>query len=75
CHAWAGGRFGPGYAAQGNLLAGPEVVEALEHTFRSRADLPFPERLLEALSAADEAVGDRRGRQSAALLVVGKGKG
>lgn len=75
CHVWAGGRFGPDYAAQGNLLTGPEVVEALEHTFRSRADLPFPERLLEALSAADEAGGDRRGRQSAALLVVGVGKG
>ncbi|MCX7601655.1 MAG: DUF1028 domain-containing protein [Meiothermus sp.] len=75
CHGWAGGRWGPGYAAQGNLLAGPEVVEALERTFLSRTDLVFPERLLEALLQADRAGGDRRGRQSAALLVVGEGKG
>lgn len=75
CHGWAGSRFGPGYAAQGNLLAGPEVLEALEHTFLNRTDLAFPERLLEALLQADQAGGDRRGRQSAALLVVGAGKG
>ncbi|GAO75326.1 DUF1028 domain-containing protein [Meiothermus ruber] len=75
CQAWAGSRFGPGYAAQGNLLAGPEVLEALEHTFLNRTDLAFPERLLEALFQADRAGGDRRGRQSAALLVVGTGKG
>lgn len=75
CHAWAGSCFGPGYAAQGNLLAGPEVLETLEHTFLNRSDLAFPERLLEALFQADRAGGDRRGRQSAALLVVGAGKG
>lgn len=75
CHPWAGGKFGPNYAAQGNLLTGPEVVEGLEQIFLSRSDLPFPERLLAALSAADEAGGDKRGRQSAALLVVGEGRG
>jgi len=75
CHAWAGGRWGANYAAQGNLLTGPEVVETLEQTFLGRSDLPFPERLLEALLSADRAGGDRRGRQSAALLVVGEGKG
>ncbi|RDI94879.1 DUF1028 domain-containing protein [Meiothermus sp. QL-1] len=75
CHPWAGGRWGEGYAAQGNLLAGPEVVEALEQTFLQRTDLPFPERLVEALRQAEQAGGDRRGRQSAALLVVGQGKG
>ncbi|GEM82172.1 DUF1028 domain-containing protein [Meiothermus hypogaeus] len=75
CHGWAGGRWGPGYAAQGNLLTGPEVVEALERTFLNRTDLPFPERLLESLLQADRAGGDKRGRQSAALLVVGEGKG
>jgi uncharacterized Ntn-hydrolase superfamily protein len=74
CHAWAGSRWGPNYAAQGNLLAGPEVLEALERTFLM-SELPFPERLLEALLQADRAGGDRRGRQSAALLVVGEGKG
>ena len=74
CHAWAGGVAGPGFAAQGNILAGPEVVAALVRVFR-RDDLAFPERLVAALEAADEAGGDRRGRQSAALLVVGEGKG
>ncbi len=75
CHAWAGGRAGEGLAVQGNLLAGPEVVEALWTTFHEHSDLPFPERLVAALLAGDRAGGDRRGRQSAALLVVGAGKG
>ncbi|MBF6596288.1 MAG: DUF1028 domain-containing protein [Thermaceae bacterium] len=75
CHPWAGGKFGPNYAAQGNLLSGPEVVAALEQAFLTRSDLAFPERLLAALTAADQAGGDKRGRQSAALLVVGEGKG
>ena len=75
CHGWAGGVAGENFAAQGNLLAGPEVVEALVETFRARDDLPFPERLLAALHAADQAGGDRRGRQSAALLVVAEGRG
>jgi len=75
CPAWAGGKSGPDYAAQGNLLAGPEVVQALEGTFLARGDLAFPERLLRALFEADRAGGDKRGRQSAALLIVGAGKG
>jgi uncharacterized Ntn-hydrolase superfamily protein len=70
CHAWAGGRTGAGYAAQGNLLAGPQVVAALAETFEARGDLQFPERLLAALLAADRAGGDMRGRQSAALYVA-----
>lgn len=74
CHPWAGGVAGEGFAAQGNILAGPEVVDALVRGV-ARRDLPFPERLVAALAAADEAGGDRRGRQSAALLVVGEGKG
>ncbi len=75
CHPWAGGHAEAGLAAQGNLLTGPEVIEALVTTFRERDDLPFPERLLAALLAADRAGGDHRGHQSAALLVVGEGKG
>ncbi|MER3479199.1 MAG: fimbrial assembly protein FimA [Meiothermus sp.] len=75
CHAWAGGRSGPNWAAQGNILAGPGVVEALVETFLGREDLPLPERLTACLLAADRAGGDRRGRQSAALVVVGVGKG
>ncbi len=75
CHPWAGGSSGEHFAAQGNLLRGPEVVEAMVETWRERTELPFPERLLKALLAADRAGGDRRGRQSAALLVVAEGKG
>lgn len=75
CHPWAGGKWGPNYAAQGNLLAGPAVVDALERTFLERQDLPFPERMVEAIHQADLAGGDQRGRQSAALLIVGEGKG
>ena len=69
CHPWAGGRTGEGYAAQGNLLVGPEVVDALCDTFEA-ASGPLSERLMAALTAADAAGGDKRGRQSAALLVV-----
>ncbi|GAB5602955.1 DUF1028 domain-containing protein [Thermus sp. FJN-A] len=74
CHPWAGGVAGEGYAAQGNLLTGGEVVEAMVETFLT-AKAPFPERLLLALRAGEEAGGDKRGKQSAALLVVGEGKG
>ena len=69
CHPWAGGRAGAGYAAQGNLLTGPEVIEALVESFEA-ARGPLPERLVSALAAGDQAGGDARGRQSAALLVV-----
>ncbi|ULR40891.1 DUF1028 domain-containing protein [Thermus sp. NEB1569] len=75
CHPWAGGRAGKGFAAQGNLLAGPQVVEAMVETFLQEERVPFPERLLLALKAGEEAGGDKRGKQSAALLVVGEGKG
>lgn len=69
CHAWAGGRTGRGYAVQGNILTGPEVVDAMAAAFEQvRGTLA--ERLLAALAAGDAAGGDRRGRQSAALLVV-----
>lgn len=69
CHDWAGGRTGPGYAAQGNILTGPEVVDALADAFEGNAG-PLAHRLYQALLAADRAGGDRRGRQSAALYVV-----
>jgi uncharacterized Ntn-hydrolase superfamily protein len=68
CVAWAGGRVAPGVAAQGNMLTGPEVVDALMDTYLG-AKGTFPQRLLAALRAADQAGGDKRGRQSAALLV------
>jgi uncharacterized Ntn-hydrolase superfamily protein len=70
CTAWAGGRKGPGYAVQGNILAGEAVVAALERGFLESRGQPLAERLLAALLAGDAAGGDSRGRQSAALLVV-----
>jgi uncharacterized Ntn-hydrolase superfamily protein len=74
CIPWAGHRSGEDYAIQGNCLAGPEVVEAAERAL-ARADGPLARRLYAALHAADEAGGDKRGRQSAAILVVEAGSG
>ena len=69
CLEWAGGLNGPGYAIQGNILASGEVIRKMERVFlESRGELP--ERLLAALDAGSRAGGDRRGRQSAAILVV-----
>jgi uncharacterized Ntn-hydrolase superfamily protein len=70
CHAWAGGRAGDGYAAQGNILVSSETVDALAETFEASAGKRLAERLIDCLDAAEAAGGDSRGRQSAALLVV-----
>jgi uncharacterized Ntn-hydrolase superfamily protein len=70
CHAWAGGRTGEGYAAQGNILVSGATVDALAETFEATSGKPLAPRLLDCLDAAEAAGGDRRGRQSAALLVV-----
>jgi uncharacterized Ntn-hydrolase superfamily protein len=75
CHDWAGGRAGDGYAAQGNILVSSETVDALAETFEATAGRPLAERLLACLAAAQEAGGDRRGQQSASLLVVEKDGG
>ncbi|BCJ69692.1 DUF1028 domain-containing protein [Polymorphospora rubra] len=76
CHGWAGGTAGDGYAVQGNMLAGPDVVAAMADAWESTMDEPrLAYRLLAALAAGDDAGGDRRGRQSAALLVVARGQG
>ena len=74
CHSWAGGRTGDGWAAQGNILTGPEVVDALAETFE-KTDGSLSARLAAALLAGDRAGGDRRGRQSAVLLVVSESGG
>ncbi|MGZ6744181.1 MAG: DUF1028 domain-containing protein [Nocardioides sp.] len=74
CSPWAGGRTGDGWAAQGNILTGPEVVDALADAFEGTSG-PLATRLATALLAADRAGGDRRGRQSAALLVVSENGG
>ena len=75
CMDWAGGRTGPRYAAQGNILVSAETVDAIAETFERTAGAPLVERLLDCLDAAQAAGGDRRGQQSAALLVVEKDGG
>jgi uncharacterized Ntn-hydrolase superfamily protein len=70
CVDWAGGRAGDGFAAQGNILVSGATVEALAETFIASSGSPLVERLLACLAAAQQAGGDRRGQQSASLLVV-----
>jgi uncharacterized Ntn-hydrolase superfamily protein len=72
CLDWAGGRTGPSYAVQGNILVSEATVAALESTFLATMGRPLAERLLDCLAAAQEAGGDSRGQQAAALLVVEK---
>jgi uncharacterized Ntn-hydrolase superfamily protein len=74
CLTWAGHRVGPGFACQGNILAGEDVVAALATTFAQTAGSLW-DRLLAAMAAGQRAGGDRRGQQSAALLVVRAGGG
>src|SRR5262249_44448281 len=69
CSVWAGGIVGPGFAIQGNILAGQEVVRAMERAFRETQG-ERSARMLAALAAGQAAGGDKRGQQSAALLVV-----
>jgi len=69
CIDWAGGVTGPGYACQGNILVGPDTVQAMALAFeQSQGELA--DRLVAALAAGQKAGGDRRGQQSAAVLVV-----
>lgn len=80
CLDWAGGLSGDGYAVQGNVLPGPEVLEAmrdswLEHDVSDPGVTLLAQRLMAALRAGEDAGGDSRGRQSAALLVVREGEG
>ncbi len=70
CMAWAGGIAGDCFAAQGNILVSGETVEALAAVFEDSAGQPLAERLIDCLAAAQAAGGDRRGQQSAALLLV-----
>jgi len=68
CNVWAGHSTGPGYAAQGNILAGEDVVTEMARAFEETSGA-LAERLVAALEAAQAAGGDRRGQQSAALVV------
>ena len=74
CQQWAGHRLGEGYTCQGNILAGPEVVEAMASSFEATSD-QLPERMMAALEAAQASGGDSRGKQSAALYVAKEGGG
>lgn len=72
CNEWAGDVVGDGFVALGNILAGPAVVEEMARAFRETSGL-LSERLLAGLEAAQAAGGDRRGQQSAALIVERRG--
>jgi uncharacterized Ntn-hydrolase superfamily protein len=74
CLPWAGGKTGSNYSVQGNLLAGPQVIEAMAATYEA-APGDLATRLVYALAAGQAAGGDARGRQSAAVLVVRKNAG
>ena len=74
CIAWAGGITGENFAAQGNCLAGPTVVDAMAATFRA-TDGALADRLVAALAAGQAEGGDKRGQQSAALIVLKPGGG
>jgi uncharacterized Ntn-hydrolase superfamily protein len=72
--AWAGDKQGKTWSAQGNILAGPRVVEAMGRAFEA-TEGELAEKLFAALKAGDDAGGDSRGKQSASMLVVRKGGG
>ena len=74
CFDWAGGLAGDGFCCQGNILTGPEVVEAMKEGFEGTGG-ELAVRLLQALTAGDAAGGDRRGRQSAAMYIAREGGG
>ena len=69
CVEWCGHVIGDGVSVAGNMLAGPEVVADTLTAYEDGADLPFAERLLRAMRAGEEAGGDKRGRQSACLVI------
>lgn len=72
CIPWAGHLTGAGYACLGNILTGQKVVEEMARAFEGAPNEDLPERLLRALEAGQAAGGDRRGRQSAGLYIVGQ---
>jgi uncharacterized Ntn-hydrolase superfamily protein len=67
---WKGGRCGPNYCVQANIMVGPQVVDALEKSFLSSEGKPLADRLMDALDAGQAAGGDARGEEGAALVVV-----
>ena len=69
CIDWCGHTLRDGFSVAGNMLAGPQVIEATADSYAANASLPFAERLITALAAGEAAGGDKRGKQAAALLV------
>lgn len=72
CDGWYGDRTGKNYAVAGNMLVGEETIEKMALSFEENPESPLAERLLKALQAGQDAGGDKRGRQSAAVLVADK---
>ena len=70
CVEWAGHLIGADYTVAGNMLAGPQVIEAMAAAFEESLGLELSERLVKTLEAGQQAGGDKRGKQSAALLVA-----
>jgi uncharacterized Ntn-hydrolase superfamily protein len=75
CFEWAGDHQGDGYAAQGNTLVSADTLSALVERYESGSGEPLARRLVESLAAAQNAGGDRRGQQAAAVLTVRAGAG
>lgn len=69
CVGWCGHLVREAISVAGNMLAGPDVIRATADAYEAAAELPLPERLVRAMQAGEEAGGDKRGRQSAALIV------
>ena len=69
CVGWCGDLHAEDYSIAGNMLAGPAVLEATAAAYAAQADRPFADRLIRALEAGEAAGGDKRGKQSAALLI------
>ena len=69
CIDWAGHLIADNVSVAGNMLAGPEVIAATLATYQKTAGKPLAERLLEAMQAGENAGGDKRGKQSAALVI------
>jgi uncharacterized Ntn-hydrolase superfamily protein len=72
CVDWCGHLHGDGFSIAGNMLAGADVLDETAKTYIANDSLPFPRRLLAAMRAGEAAGGDKRGKQSAALLIHGE---
>jgi len=72
CVDWCGHVRGDGFSIAGNMLAGPQVLDETANAYLAHGTLPFAQRLIAAMKAGEAAGGDKRGKQSAALLIHGK---